>query len=92
MVHVIKAPGVTLMVNPGTNAPSYTVVSLRSVADGIGFTSRSKVALVAHWPAVGVKVYVPLTVLSMVAGDHVPVIPLVELTGRTGTVAPIQID
>ena len=43
-----------------------------------------KVAVVAHCPAVGVKVYVPLVVLLTVAGLHVPFIPLGELAGNIG--------
>lgn len=39
----------------------------------------------------GVKVYVPLAVLLMVAGLHVPIIPLSDVPGRVGTLAPLQI-
>jgi hypothetical protein len=47
----------------------------------------------AHWPAVGVKVYVtvPVTEVSIVAGDQVPEIPtvvLLEVVGKTGAVTP----
>ena len=42
----------------------------------------------AHCPAVGVKVYVPVEVLLTVAGAQVPVIPLVDVVGRIGAVAP----
>jgi hypothetical protein len=34
---------------------------------------------------------VPLAVLLTVAGLHVPVIPLLDVLGKTGTVAPEQI-
>jgi hypothetical protein len=34
---------------------------------------------------------VPLAVLLTVAGLHVPVIPLVDVVGKTGAVAPLQI-
>ena len=48
----------------------------------------SKVAVVAHCPAVGVNVYVviPLLVVLIVAGLHVPVIGVafVELPANTG--------
>jgi hypothetical protein len=48
------------------------------------------VAVVAHWPADGVKVYfvVPVTVALMVAGFHVPVMEgeLAELVGNAGGV------
>jgi hypothetical protein len=56
-----------------------------------GFTVTFNVVVVAHWPAVGVNVYVPLTVLLTVAGDHVPVIVLVDVVGNTGAVLPLQI-
>ena len=48
------------------------------------------VAVVAHNPVVGVKVYVAVAVLSK-AGDQVPVIPLFEVVGNTANVAPEQI-
>ena len=33
----------------------------------------------------------PVVVLSTVAGDHVPVMPLVEVVGKIGAILPIQI-
>ena len=48
-------------------------------------------AIVAHRPAVGVKVYVVVAVLSK-AGDHVPIIPLFEVVGNADKVALEQID
>ena len=33
----------------------------------------------------------PVVVLSTVAGDHVPVIPLVEVVGNIGAVDPLHI-
>jgi hypothetical protein len=47
------------------------------------------VVVVAHRPAVGVKVYVVVAVL-LIAGDHVPVMVLVEVVGRVN-VPPLQI-
>ena len=46
------------------------------------------VAVVAHSPAVGVKVKVavPVAAVLTVAGFHVPVIPFVEIAGSTGAV------
>ena len=55
-----------------------------------GFTDIVKFAVVAHCPAVGVKVYVVVAVLLR-AGDHVPVIPLFEVVGKAFKVAPGQI-
>ena len=48
------------------------------------------VADVAHCPAVGVKVYVVVFVLFN-AGDHVPLIPLVEVVGNGFKFPPAQI-
>ena len=44
----------------------------------------------AHWPAVGVNVYIVVTVL-FTAGDHVPVIPLVDTVGKGAITAPLHI-
>ena len=55
-----------------------------------GLTVMVKVAVVAHCPAVGVKVYMVVAVLFS-AGDQVPVIPLVEVVGKAVSVAPEQI-
>ena len=44
------------------------------------FTVTVIVAVVAHNPAVGVKVYVVVAVL-LIAGDHVPAIPLLDVVG-----------
>ena len=51
----------------------------------IGFTVTLNVAVVAHWPAVGVNVYVPEVELLTVAGFQVPVIPFVDVFGNDGT-------
>jgi len=37
-------------------------------------------------------VYVPLAVLLTTAGDHVPVIPFVDVNGNTGATDPSHID
>ena len=34
----------------------------------------------------------PVVVLSTVAGDHVPVIPFVEVVGSTGAADPLHIE
>lgn len=48
------------------------------------------VVVVPHWPALGVNVYVlvPAVAVLMVDGDQVPEIPLVEVAGSVGAVAP----
>lgn len=55
------------------------------------FTVTVSEAVVAHKPVVGVNVYVVVVVLFTVPGDQLPVIPLVEVVGKTGAVAPLQI-
>jgi hypothetical protein len=79
--------------NVGTVPPlqMLSVVPKLNVGVIFGFTVTVNVVVVAHWPAVGVKVYVPLAVLLTVAGLHVPLIPLVDVVGNAGTVPPEQI-
>ena len=45
----------------------------------------------AHWPASGVKVYVPLTVLLINAGAQLPVMPLSDVAGSIGATEPSHI-
>ena len=47
---------------------------------------------VAQSPAVGVKLYVPEVVLLTVAGLQVPLMPLFDVVGKVGAVAPEQIS
>jgi hypothetical protein len=56
-----------------------------------GVTATSMVVDIAHCPAAGVKVYVPLAVLLTTAGVQVPVMPLSDVNGNTGATAPEQI-
>jgi len=56
-----------------------------------GVTVTSTVVDIAHWPAVGVNVYVPLAVLLTTAGDQVPLMPFVDVNGSTAATAPEQI-
>ena len=55
-----------------------------------GLTVIVSVVVVAHWPAVGVKVYVVVAVLFS-AGAQVPVIPLLDVVGSAASTAPEQI-
>jgi hypothetical protein len=55
----------------------------------VGVIVIVSVVVVAHCPAVGVKVYVVVTVL-LIAGDQVPVMPFWELVGKAGIEAPTQ--
>ena len=49
----------------------------------------SIVVAIPHWPAFGVKAYVvvPNVDVLMVAGFHVPAIPLLDIVGKAGAVA-----
>jgi hypothetical protein len=60
------------------------------VALKIGLTVIVSVAFVAHWPAVGVNVYVVVVVLFK-AGDQEPVIPFNDVVGSVASKAPEQI-
>ena len=55
-----------------------------------GLTVIVTVAVVAHCPASGVKVYVVVVVLSN-AGDQLPVMPLFDVVGNADKLAPEQI-
>jgi len=47
------------------------------------------VAVIAHWPAFGVNVYVvvPAVAVLIVAGFHVPPMPLLDIAGSVGAAA-----
>jgi hypothetical protein len=53
-----------------------------------GLTVTFKEVVFAQIPALGVKVYVALLILSITAGLHVPEIPLVEVFGKAGAISP----
>lgn len=55
----------------------------------VEFITIVNVAVVAHWPAAGVKVYVVVEALLM-GDDHEPVIPLSEVIGKVRMLAPMQ--
>ena len=55
-----------------------------------GVTVIVIVAVVAHRPAVGVKVYVVVAKL-LTAGDHVPVMELFDVVGKAANASPEQI-
>jgi phage terminase large subunit len=71
--------------------PEQTAATCVNVGVTFGFTVIVIVAVVAHNPPVGVKIYVAVVVLSK-AGDHVPIIPLFEVVGNADKVAPEQIE
>ena len=77
----------------GTVAPAQIVSVVPKVKTGImiGFTVKVKFSGNAHKPAVGVNVYVPEFILSVTAGLQAPMIPLADVVGNVGAVAPSHI-
>src|SRR5689334_21489959 len=71
-------------------APEQIGATAVNVGVILQFTEIVKVAVVAHCPGSGVKVYVVVAVLSN-AGAQVPVMPLLEVVGNGGRVAPEHI-
>ena len=90
-LHVPGIPLVDVVGRTGAADPLQMAGTAVKVGVTNGFTVTVNVAIVAHKPAVGVKVYVPVAVL-LTAGDHVPVTPFVEVVGSTGAADPLQID
>jgi hypothetical protein len=77
--------------NTGAGDPAQIAVNAVNVGVTFGVTVCTIVVVKAHWPAVGVNVYVPVTVLSTIAGLQVPVITFVDVVGNTGAAAPLHI-
>ena len=90
--HVPVIPFSDVLGKWGTIPPAQTVsvVPKSKVGTRLGLTVTDNEVEVAHNPAVGVKVYVPETWLSMVDGLHVPVILLADVVGSVGAVASAQ--
>ena len=67
-------------------------IGARAVKIGVmfGLTVIDNVVVVAHCPAVGVKVYSVVAVLFN-AGLQVPLMPLVDVVGSAASTAPEQI-
>ena len=71
-------------------APEHMGATVVNVGVSFGLTVMVNVVVVAHWPAAGVNVYVVVTVLFN-AGDQEPLIPLLDVVGKVGSVAPEHI-
>jgi hypothetical protein len=86
-------PLVDVVGNVGTVLPAQivNVVPKLNVGVTFGLTVTLKVAVTAHWPAVGVNVYVPEFWLLTADGLQVPVIPLSDGEYKVGTALPAQI-
>jgi len=89
--HVPVIPFIDVNGNKGEIAPLQIGVTAAKVGVMIGFTVTVNDVVVAHCPASGVKIYVPLAVLLTTAGDQVPVMPLIDVVGNTGATVPEQI-
>jgi len=92
----LQVPLMPLLEVPGklaTASPAqYSSVLPKSKTGSItGLTVTVNVAGLAQALAFGVKVYVPLFMLSTVAGLQVPENPFCDIDGSVGTVAPAQI-
>ena len=76
----------------GTVSPAQIVSDVPKLNAGVmfGLTVTVNVAVVAHGPASGVKIYVPEFWSSTTEGFHVPVIPFEDVFGKAGIVPPAQ--
>lgn len=101
----VVVPGVDVLIEAGFQVPVIPLVEVVGKGGGtvllhcggicakLGITCEVTttfiVAVAAHWPAAGVKVYavVPVSDVLIEAGLHVPVIPLVDVVGNPGAVA-----
>ena len=61
-----------------------------AVTVGIGLMVDVSVVVLAHCPALGVKVQVPMVVLLIVEGLQVPVIPFGDVFDNIGATSPLQ--
>ena len=87
----VQVPVIVLLEVPGNvNAvPEHFGVICVNVGVVLELTAMVIEVTFAHCPAVGVKVYVVVAVLFK-AGNHVPVILLLDVNGKAFKVPPIQ--
>ena len=88
--HIPLIPLVEVVGKGASGSPEHIAATALNVGVMSGLTVTVKVVVVAHCPALGVKVYVPVAVL-LTAGAHVPAIPLVDVVGNTGAAEPLHI-
>ena len=88
--HVPVIPFVEVVGSAANVAPEQIGATCVNAGVILEFTVITIVLVVAHCPAFGVKVYVVVAVL-LIAGDHVPLIPFVEVVGSAANAAPEQI-
>ncbi|ESU27101.1 hypothetical protein FLJC2902T_22470 [Flavobacterium limnosediminis JC2902] len=88
--HVPTIPSLEVVGNVVNDPPAQIGATCVNVGVTLGVTVIVIVAVVAHSPASGVKVYVVVVVL-FIAGDQVPVTPSFEAVGKAVSVPPEQI-
>jgi hypothetical protein len=90
--HVPVIPLSDVVGKDGTPDPAQIVRDVPKLNAGVmfGLITTLKWVTIAHWPGAGVNVYVPEVVLLTIEGLQLPVIPLVDVEGRTGTIPPEQ--
>jgi hypothetical protein len=88
--HVPVIPLSDVVGKTGNVDPEQIAATGVNIGITFGVTTIVIVAVVAHSPAVGIKEYVVVFVLSN-AGDQIPVIPLFEVVGNADKVDPEQI-
>ena len=92
--HAPVMPLLDVFGNAGTVPPAHIVSVVPKLNAGVtlGLTVTFNINGNAHNPDVGVNVYDPEFWLSIVAGLHVPLMPLFELPGKFGTLLPAQME
>ena len=88
--HVPVIPFVEVEGNTGAAEPLQIGATGVNVGVILDTTVTVMFVVVAHWPASGVNVYVPVVVLLTVAGDQVPVMPFVDDIASTGARDPLH--
>jgi formylmethanofuran dehydrogenase subunit D len=88
--HVPLMPFGEVLDNVGDAEPAQTGANAAKSGVCTAFTVTVSTCPVAHCPASGVNVYVPLAVLSTVDGDHVPLMPFGEVLDNVGAAEPAQ--
>ena len=85
MIPLVDVVGIAASASPEQIAPTAAKVGVIN-----GLTVIVSVVVTAHWPAVGVNVYVVVAVLFK-AGAQVPLMPFVEVVGIAARASPEQI-
>jgi hypothetical protein len=88
--HVPVMPSLDVVGRAASVAPEHMGATAGNVGVVFWFTVIVNVVVVAHSPADGVNVYVVVVVLFK-AGDHEPVIPLLDVVGSGASVVPEHI-